>query len=156
MARVGVEPLSIREGLTARGADATMAVVDFVTALTNTLHQRQAVNARYSLRAFARSIGVSHSASSRLLNRRQHPTDATIRRVGARLGWSLDRVTALIRAEHWHRLAVAAGSPHFTPDGRSLASRANLSLDDVQIALHEALRTNKLEMKTDKQWRVTR
>lgn len=142
--------------MTGRSTDATMPVVDFAAALASTFNQRRSVNRRYSLRAFAHAIGVSHSAASRLINRRQRPSAATIRTAGDRLRWTPAQVAALIRIEHVERLAAAAASPRFTADARLIASRTNLALDDLQIALHEALRTGRLEMTTMTQWRVMR
>ena len=133
-----------------------MRAVRFASELAGAFERRRAANPRYSLRAFARAIGISHSAAGRILKETQHPSDATIIQAGTRLGWDATRVSRLLREERVHRLRVLIASPTFTADARWIASRANLPLDEVQIALHEALRTGRIAMTSPHTWKVIR
>ena len=126
----------------------------FASELASAFERRRATNRRYSLRAFARAIGISHSAAGRILKGTQHPSDATIIQAGARLGWDGTRVSRLMREERIHRLQLLASSSEFTADARWIASRANLPLDEVQVALHEALRRGRIAMATSRTWKV--
>ncbi|HWW62311.1 MAG TPA: helix-turn-helix domain-containing protein, partial [Thermoanaerobaculia bacterium] len=47
--------------------------------------RRAARNARYSLRAFARSLGIAHTTLSRFLSGRRRLTSRAIRRIGVAL-----------------------------------------------------------------------
>jgi transcriptional regulator with XRE-family HTH domain len=143
--------------LTGVRRDATMTGVSsspFTAALSAEFQRRRSINARFSLRAFARVLGMSHSAVSRLLRGRQRPSVTTLTRVAHKLGWSATRVDELMRREQIARLEAEARSPRFAADARAIASRANLSLDQVQLALHEALRTGRLEMTGPRTWKV--
>ncbi|MEZ5293669.1 MAG: hypothetical protein R2745_21475 [Vicinamibacterales bacterium] len=124
------------------------------TALAAEFDRRQRRNPRYSLRAFAKSLGVSHSAISRLHRHERRPSDRTIAVLGARLGWTSARVAAAQHRERVDRLRALAAAPGFTADARWIASRTAMSLDDVQVALQEALRTGALTMPAADRWRV--
>lgn len=150
----GGAPLSPDLPLTNGVVNATMATVRFVSEFAAAFERRRAANKRYSLRAFARGIGISHSAAGRILKGTQQPSDATIIQAGTRLGWDAARVSCLLREERVRRLQSLALSPAFTADARWIASRANLPLDEVQIALHEALRTGRIAMTTPHTWKV--
>ena len=136
--------------------DAVMSADTFAEALASEFERRHHANARFSLRAFARVVGLSHSAVSRLLRARQRPSISSLRRVGTSLGWSETRVSSLARRERLRSLEAAAASPRFVPDARWIAARANLTIDEVQIALQDALRTGRLEMTTARSWKVAR
>src|SRR6185295_8927380 len=59
--------------------------MSFRHVLVSTLQKRQWTNRSYSIRAFARDIGVSHTVLSRVIRGDRRLTPRTIRRVGARL-----------------------------------------------------------------------
>ena len=128
--------------------------VTFAAALHAEFIRRRSVNRRYSLRAFAAALGISHSAASRLRRGGQQPSDTTIMRIGRRLNWSASRIASFIVEQRISRLTAAASSREFVADARWLASRTNLSLDDIQLILHDALRTGRLEMTTADSWTV--
>src|SRR5689334_11166508 len=130
--------------------------MNFAESITAEFTRRRTANARYSWRAFARALGISHSTAVRLARQSQRASDATIISAGHRLGWSEPRITGLIREERVLRLQDAASSPEFVANARWVASRVNLTLDDVQLALHEGLRTRRLEMTSLAVWKVTR
>ncbi len=126
------------------------------TDLARVFERRRAINPRYSLRAFARSIGISHSAVSRILKGAQRPSAATIIHAAGRLGWDAAYVESVMRAERLERLQCTAASSEFVTDARWIASRTNLSLDEVQLALHEGLRQGHIHMTAPHTWKVTR
>ena len=132
-----------------------MPTSSFAAALTDEWQRRRQANPRFSARAFARMIGISHSALSRLLREKQRPSIATIERAGRKLGWSEARIATLAGAETVRRIETAAASPRFIADARWLASQTNLTLDQVQIALHEALRTSRVDMAARHSLKVT-
>jgi hypothetical protein len=116
--------------------------------------RRRAANRRYSLRAFARAVGTSHASLSRLWRGTQRPRSSTIAAVGARLGWTDERIAGAVRDANVARLCALVARPGFRADVRWLAVRLNLSLDEVQLALHEALRCRRLSMSAPAAWRV--
>jgi hypothetical protein len=126
--------------------------VDFVAGLRAEFERRCAANPRYSLRRFAQTLGTSHSSLSRLYRGTQRPRPATIAALGPRLGLTPGAIAGAIRRLQIDRLRHAAASPGFQADARWLAARTNLSLDDVQLALHEALRTGRLTMPAAGRW----
>jgi transcriptional regulator with XRE-family HTH domain len=126
--------------------------VDFVATLCAEFDRRRAVNPRYSLRRFANALGTSHSALSRLGRGAHRPGPATIAALGPRLGLSPGEIASAIRRLQVDRLRDVAASPEFRADARWLATQANLSLDDVQVALQEALRTGRLRMAAAGRW----
>lgn len=122
-------------------------------ALVAEFERRRAVNPRYSLRAFARVLGFSHSSISRLCCGRQ-PSARAVELLGRQLGWSEARIRATVIAQHVGRLRALASSRGFVADARWLASRSGLSLDAVQLALHEAVRTRRITMTSARAWTV--
>lgn len=120
-------------------------------ALRAEFDRRRAVNPRYSLRAFARALGTSHSSLSRL-SRGQRPSARAVASLGRRLGWSdahIHEAVARVRVTQLQRVAARHG---FVADARWIAARTGWSLDEVQIALHDALRTRRLAMTSAHAW----
>lgn len=128
--------------------------MDFVANLLAEFERRRAANPRYSLRRFAQVLGTSHSSLSRLYHGVQRPRPATIAALGPRLGLTPLAIADAIRRLQVERLRDAVASPTFQADARWLATHANLSLDDVQLALHEALRTGQLTMAAAGRWQT--
>ena len=104
--------------------------------LASEFERRCQQNPRYSLRGFARAMGVHHSTLSRLL--------------------SGDRVQALIAGEDIELVIRAVERPTFRPQSRWLASVSGIPVDRVNIALQTLLRRRQLRMLTTAQWSVTR
>ena len=115
--------------------------------------RRRSLNPRYSLRAFARSLRVSHSSLSRL-SRGQRPSPRAVESLGRRLGWSDAQIRAVVVGQRVEQLRDLAASRGFVADARWLASRTGLPLDDIQLALHEAVRTHRLTMTSAQAWTV--
>lgn len=142
------------------------------------LARRCAGNPRYSLRAFARRLGVDHSTLSQLLRGRRALTRPAIERLGARLGldaaaietyaareplWSalpggrlaemqqLTRDAASLVSE-WHHYAMLelVRLKSFRPDSRWVARVLGLTVDEVNVALQRLVRLGLLEMRGER------
>lgn len=124
----------------------------FNDALIAEFNRRRDANPRYSLRAFARALGISHSSASRLCRGRR-PSAQVVALLGPRLGWSGVQVAAAVARTRVDHLRDLAAGP-FVVDARWIASRTGMSLDDVQVALHEAVRTGRLTMTSTTAWTV--
>jgi transcriptional regulator with XRE-family HTH domain len=116
--------------------------------------RRRAVNPRYSLRRFARALGVHHATLSRLLRGRGAVPARAVRATGKALGLSPVDIARLIAAEETEAVIGAIGRPAFRADSRHLAMAAGIPLDDVNIALHRLLRDGRLRMVAPTTWIV--
>ena len=67
--------------------------------LATELARRQRQNPRYSLRGFARLLGISHSTLSRLLKSSRPVSSRTVNALGPRLGLSARRLTTIVADE---------------------------------------------------------
>lgn len=126
--------------------------MDFHELLDRELTRRKQNNPRYSLRAFARQLGIDHSTLSQILRRRRRLTTRVLRRLGAALRVAqadIDRATALANAD---AVAAVVRDPAFRPDCRWIASKLAMRLDDVQIALHDVLRTGRVIIRSRHYW----
>ena len=119
------------------------------------LARRVARNRRYSLRAFARTLGTHHSTLTRILDGRRRLTAGVIERIGTRAGLSPEQVVAARAEEHARRIIELARHPRFRPDCRWLAMMSGLELDDVNRALHHAIRTRRLVLRSATTWVVS-
>jgi plasmid maintenance system antidote protein VapI len=117
--------------------------------------RRQAANARYSLRGFARSLGVHHATLSRLLNGRGPVRQETVTVLAARLGIASTALPWLVQAEDAARIVEAIRRETFRPDTRWIASVSNISIDRVNVALQRLLRERRLRMRSRTEWVVT-
>jgi uncharacterized protein (TIGR02147 family) len=146
------------------------------------LARRCSRNSRYSLRAFAKYLGVDHSTLSQLLRGKRRLTDATVRKLGYRLGLEpaqIEIFAAAARAEparavpaeapvtqlaaeallvlrNRHHLAILelVRLPTFRPDVRWIARVLDTSPDQVNVALQHLLRLGLLRMKSPDRWVV--
>lgn len=135
---------------------------------------RRAANRRYSLRAFARFLGVDHSTLGQILRGQRPAPSASIRAFGGRIGLGPEEISAYVAAEHlpseehldrlsqlrhWtaEALAVASQPLHyrisqltaradFQPDLRWIAERAGATVDEIAIAVQRLLRLGLLRM----------
>ena len=123
--------------------------------LRSELARRRRVNARYSLRAFAQSLQVHHSALSRLLASRAGVAPRTVRRLARRLGLSREAIALMCRDEAESRVAEAvlrcgARRPH----SRLIASLTGVPLDGVNVALQSLLARGALQMREATHWQL--
>lgn len=133
-------------------------------------------NPRYSLRAFARFLGLDHASLSQLLRGKRSMTESAIRRLGARIALTpqeIDHYIALgagdasrpeIRAladdaaqvlGQWHAFAILEliRLREFRPDVRWMARVLGVPSDDIAIALQHLLRLGFLKMESAGVWR---
>ena len=123
--------------------------------LREELRKRQTRNRRYSLRAFARDVGVHHSTLSRVLRGRQRVTTATLMTVAMRLRLEPEVVRASERDEADAAVRDALQRRECRPDARWIATVTSLSLDAVHAALHRLLRDRVLRMDAHDRWTIT-
>ncbi|HEY8876580.1 MAG TPA: helix-turn-helix domain-containing protein [Roseateles sp.] len=120
--------------------------------LTATLERRRAVNPAYSLRAFAKSLGVHHATLTRLLAGRTVAKDGCVQRLGRRLGLSVDDIRQLGLAEARRGVCRAITRRDFRPDSRWLAAVTGLPVDAVNVALQRLLVDRVLVMRSRGDW----
>ncbi len=150
--------------------------------LQGELARRCASNRQYSLRAFAKFLGVDHSSLSQILRGKRRLTAESVRKLGTRLGLDgkaidahvarerargnepgaeaavrevrrLARDTAALIAD-WQHYAILEliRLRDFRPDSRWLARVLGISTDEINLALHRLLRLGLLEMVSRDQW----
>ena len=133
-------------------ARVSIGLVRFREIVAAELERRRRRNTRYSLRAFARGLGVHHATLSRLLKTTRPAQIQTISAIGRRLGLSSDQIATLMCREDEAAVTLAIARPTFSPDSRWLASVSGISVDRVNIALQSLLRTGRLRMLTAREW----
>ena len=138
------------------------------------LAKRCARNPRYSLRAFARSLGIDHATLSQLLRGKRQITRAAILRLGRRLGLdeqalstlattdgaSRDRAHADVGAFagrvaedplHHLLLALVSGGG-LPPDARRAARALGSTVDEINVAIQRLTALGLLALEGDA-WR---
>jgi uncharacterized protein (TIGR02147 family) len=146
------------------------------------LARRCANNPQYSLRAFAKYLGLDHSTLSQMLRGKRRLTTRAIRKFGARLGLDAEATETFIAIEEnrvadpneesvvrevrrlakdtasliadWHHYAILEliHVRDFRPDSRWLARVLGITTDEVNVALHRLLRLGLLEMTAPGEW----
>jgi transcriptional regulator with XRE-family HTH domain len=150
----------------------------FRRVLQEELARRCARNPRYSLRAFARYLGLDHSTLSQLLRGRRRFTSRTIERIGKRLSLTPDMITQFVGRERepaeswttrelrqlsrdaalslaeWHHHAILELTrlPSFTPDVRWISRVLDVPVDDVNVAITRLARLGLLDMRSPTAW----
>jgi hypothetical protein len=117
--------------------------------------RRRAVNARYSLRGFARSLGLHHATLSRLLKGDGPVRQQTVTTLAARLGIVSAVVPLLVEAEDAACIVDVMRRETFRPDSRWIASVSNISTDRVNVALQRLLAERRLCMRTRTEWAMS-
>ncbi len=138
---------------------------------------RKAKNARYSLRAFAASLGAEHATISQILRRTRPIPAGRIREWALKLGMMPEEAAIYVAASHaaspedsrraqqllhWTAEALAVMNesihfdllrltrdPAFQPDVRWISQQTGVSVDAVNTALTRLLRLHLLEMAVD-------
>ncbi len=126
--------------------------MDFHSLLHAELTRRQRANPRYSLRAFARHLGIDHSSLSQILRRRRRLTARALRRLGAMLRVPARDIERAALQANADAVVQVVADPAFKPNCRWIASKLGIPLEDVQIALHEVLRTRRVVMRAHDRW----
>ena len=122
--------------------------------LNRELAVRRERNPRYSLRAFARSLAIDHSALSQILRGRRRLTIRTIRALGSRLRLSPEKIAGCCADAHDAAVLSAIRRSSFRPSSRWIASVANIPLDDVNVSLQRLIYNGVLVMAAPKEWRI--
>jgi plasmid maintenance system antidote protein VapI len=150
----------------------------FRRVLQEELALRCARNPRYSLRAFARHLGLDHSTLSQLLRGRRRFTARTIERVSKRLAFAPEMITQFVELERtppepwesreltqlsrdaalslaeWHHHAILELTrlTSFRPDVRWISRVLDVPVDDVNIAITRLARLGLLDMRARDRW----
>lgn len=118
----------------------------FRAVLRAELGRRCAKNPRYSLRAFARSLGVDHSTLSQLLRGRRPLTPAAVKRLGRKLGLDEAALSGFASERRSEAQAVLEDGTHqailalvgtegFRADVRFVARALGIDADAVNVAV---------------------
>jgi transcriptional regulator with XRE-family HTH domain len=103
--------------------------------LESELLRRQRANPRYSLRAFARSLGIEHSTLSQFFRCKRTMTWRSIRSLASTMRWTGAAVLRLSRRRD------------FCFDSRAIANRLGVSVDEVNVALTDLCLFGLIELK---------
>jgi hypothetical protein len=133
---------------------ATISRVTFRDLIREEFAARVRRDPRYSLRRFARFLGVHHSTLVRLLTRNGALQDATMQRIAERMSLTADACLSAIQSEREEALLRAIRRRGFRADSRWLAAISGISIDRVNIALHALLHNGRLTMKSEQQWSI--
>lgn len=143
------------------------------------LARRCGDNPQYSLRAFAKYLGIDHSTLSQLLRGKRSLTEKSIRKIGIRLNVSEADILRWIHREESHEInetingqirqltqdiaSVMTDVTHyaileltrikgFQADSRWIARVLDISVDEVNVALQSLIRLGLLEMVSPTHW----
>ena len=130
--------------------------MDLPLRLAAELERRQAANPRYSLRAFAAWLGIHHSSLSQILRRKRRLTAKTVYHLGKRLSIPPAEICEAVRRENCAAILKVVSGPRFKPDTRWISMMSGLSMDDVNVGLHELLLSRRIEMQSTKTWKKLR
>lgn len=126
--------------------------MDLRDAIQTEFERRQARNHRYSLRAYARSLGTHHGTLAQLLRRERRLTTRTAAQLCRRLGLSTDVGVASCLRDDAERVLRLLASPGARVDSRWLATRVGVPLDDVNRALQLLLHERRLVIPALHMW----
>lgn len=129
--------------------------MDLRARLRDEFRRRTDRNPRYSLRAFARAVGLHHTTLARVLAGSRGLSHISLRRVCSRLGLPHSDVQAALLAEDARKVLLAASTPGFRPDSRWIAMKSGVETDDVNRALHFLIHQRRLVMSSPISWTVT-
>jgi len=126
----------------------------FSNILRDELERRKSRNHRYSVRAFARHLGVHHSTLSRVMRGTQRLAAPTIGVIAARLRLAADTVRDSERSEVDQAVLAAVARRGFRPDCRWISAVTGIPIDDVNASLHRLLRDRELRMDAHDRWTI--
>lgn len=118
--------------------------------------RRRKHDTRYSLRRFARQLGVHHTTVSRLVRGATPVPERTVRGIGSRLGLTREEIEVIVLGENESAILEAIRLPMFRPSSRWLASTSGISVDNVNVALQALLRQGILSMVACDRWLFNR
>jgi uncharacterized protein (TIGR02147 family) len=153
--------------------------------LQSELGRRCASNPHYSLRAFAKYLGLDHATLSQMLRGKRRLTAKMIVKIGTRLGLPEDKLKAYVSYEEstcsaplpsvnlraiqqmahdtaaliseWYHYAILELTrlQDFKPDSRWIARVLGLTPDEVNVAVTRLTRLGLLHMVSRKRWTDT-
>jgi plasmid maintenance system antidote protein VapI len=138
--------------LSAAGRGSYDPGVRFRDFLSSELERRRALNRRYSLRAYARALGVHHATVSRLLRGTGAIPSRSVRALGQRLGLAPRDLAAFLARENQEGVLAAIARPTFRPESRWLAATIGIPVDEINIALHALISGGRLRMTSSQRW----
>ena len=152
----------------------------FSDLLSQEFQRRRAINARYSLRAFATFLAVDHSTLSQVMSGSRKVPVSAIRKWAKKLGLGMEEVTVYVAAEqvpdvqtakrleqlrHWSAEAMSIilepahcemlkliRSSSFEPNCIWLSQQLGINLDEVNIVLSRLLRLRLLSIDERGSW----
>jgi transcriptional regulator with XRE-family HTH domain len=129
-----------------------MRPVTFRALLVAELERRRAANARYSLRSFARDLGVDHSTLSQILRGKRRLTARTVRALGRKLRLAAPQIGELCALENEAVVLTALDRTNFQADSRWIATMVGIPLDEVNVAIQRLLRKRIVAMTARARW----
>ncbi len=126
--------------------------MDLRATVRDEYERRRARNPRYSLRAFARSLGTHRSTLARILDRRRGLTERAALALCARLGLPAALAVEARLGSQADGVLRALAAPGARLDSRWLATRCGIPLDDVNRALQRLLRERRLRVRAPGTW----
>jgi transcriptional regulator with XRE-family HTH domain len=126
--------------------------VTFRMMLQAELERRRAVNARYSLRSFARDLDVDHATLSQILRGKRRLTGRNVRAFGRRLRLAAPAIAELCALENESAVLTALDRPNFEADSRWIATVVGIPLDEVNVAIQRLLRKRIVTMAASTRW----
>jgi transcriptional regulator with XRE-family HTH domain len=149
-----VAPLSSLPPWWRRFVAVASVAMRFHDAVAAEFERRRARNARYSMRRFARALGVHHSTVSRMMRGSRRMPSRTIAGIARRLGMSRAEINEYVIREDEAAVLQAIARPSFRPDCRWLATVTGISVDRVNIVLHTLLHAGALRMRAIHHWEL--
>ena len=150
---------------------------DFRALLQEELQARCQRNPGYSLRSFARNLGVDPSSLSKILNGKRGVTQRTLKNLGPRLGLSPKDINRFITTRrnrkplptgdfsdiahetfqaisHWYHFAILelTALDNFKGDAKWIARNLGITPSEVNIAVKRMVRLGLLEISEDNKW----
>lgn len=142
--------------------------------LQNELNSRCRANARYSLRAFARSLRLESSALSRILSGKRKVTPSMFQKLSERLALTPSEVASFVEVTptsappaeidqdtfnligQWQNFAILelARVKGFKPEARWISKRLRITASEAKLALERLSRFGMLETKPDGTYQV--
>lgn len=124
----------------------------FREALQREFDRRRSVNPRYSLRSWARAMGVDHASMSQILRGHRRLTAKKVRAFCARLGIPATEAEEYCALEQEAVLLDSVSSGSYRADSRRLAMTLGIPVDQVNITLQRVLRKRMMIMKERDCW----
>jgi uncharacterized protein (TIGR02147 family) len=163
------------------GRDASISPCDIPSLLRERLRAAKRRNQRFSLRAFAKQLGVDHSTLSQVLRNRRRLSARALETIGKHLGLGDEAIRVYaenyrrkassyrprrkLRSRQldldtfqflsaWHHCAILelVAVRGFKTDVRWIGEVLGIGTDDVNIAVQRLLRLGLLQMSTRKLW----